>query len=116
MRSRLLEAVEGDGWAVTMTGWDVGEEATPARSPSSCWRRRDRAGVSRDTSTPKWHRPSAKRGDGPRPSAQADLPPGLGRAAGRVEDLGDEQVVLQRRGARRPDLAPDDGGEVAQGI
>ena len=26
---RLLEALEGDGWRITMTRWDVGEETTP---------------------------------------------------------------------------------------
>jgi predicted nicotinamide N-methyase len=29
MSLRLLEALEADGWSVTMTRWDVGEEATP---------------------------------------------------------------------------------------
>jgi hypothetical protein len=26
---RLLEALEGDGWRVTLSKWGVGEEATP---------------------------------------------------------------------------------------
>jgi hypothetical protein len=26
---RLLEALEGDGWVIILTKWDVGEEQTP---------------------------------------------------------------------------------------